>query len=267
MDVGISLGETVLIMILVLVFFGSDKLPSIMRELGRIIAMVRAKANEFTTEIQRAAVETQRSALEEGRTRKAALRKAMLDMRRNQPESDALHKSKAIGERLLQSDQWAKATSVFLYLSLPEEARTDELILQALAAGKRVAVPVINAVSGSMETCEIHDLNEVEPGPMGIRRPKAEYARRFFKSDIELVVCPGVAFDNQGGRLGFGKGYYDRYLRDLRGKIPIVAIAFDFQITAEPLPFSHQDVPMDQIFTETRIIGVATLLSAGKKQM
>ncbi len=258
MDIGIGFGETLLIVILILVFFGSEKLPSVMRELGRLTAVLRARTNEFMTEIQRASVATEQEAVDAMQEKKASLRKAMLSLRRDQTHGDVITKSGAIRERLVQSEKWTQATSIFIYLSLPEEVRTDELIEGALAQGKRVAVPTLIPVFGTMDACEIVDLKETEPGPMGIRKPKPDCARRFFKSDIDLVVCPGVAFDERGGRLGFGKAYYDRYLRELHGKVPIVGLAFDFQISAEPLPFSQQDIPVDLVFTETRVVGART---------
>ncbi len=257
MDIGIGFTETLLIVVMVLVFFGSKRLPSMMREMGRITAIVRTKANEFMTEINRASAEIAKPATDPVREQKAELRKKYLALRKNQTPEEIRGKSGLILERAMRTGHWKKAQSVFVYASLPEEVRTDELIEQALAQGKRVAIPLLSETDGRMEAAEIKGLSELAPGPFGIRKPASETVRRFYKSDIELVICPGVAFDGQGGRLGFGKAYYDQFLRDLRGRIPIIGLAFDFQILPEPLPFSYSDIAMGEVITETRVIGPA----------
>jgi 5-formyltetrahydrofolate cyclo-ligase len=85
------------------------------------------------------------------------------------------------------------------------------------------------------------------PGPAPLKRDN------FFKSDIQLIVCPAVAFDRYGGRLGRGKGSYDRFLKEMKGRVPIYGIAFDCQImgSQDRLPFAYHDVVMDQVVTES----------------
>jgi 5-formyltetrahydrofolate cyclo-ligase len=73
----------------------------------------------------------------------------------------------------------------------------------------------------------------------------------FLKSDLDLVLCPGVAFDTRGARLGRGKHYYDNFLSELKGKIPIVGLAFSCQISNTPLPCDpYSDIRMDEVITE-----------------
>ncbi len=123
----------------------------------------------------------------------------------------------------------------------------------ALSQQKRVAVPYIDAETDNMNMSEINKIEDnFSIGKFGIREPKI--IKKFYKSDLDLIICPGVAFDTKGNRIGFGRGYYDKFLKDIQGEIPIIGIAFDLQITKEYIPVSYTDVPMDIIITETRMI-------------
>jgi 5-formyltetrahydrofolate cyclo-ligase len=109
-----------------------------------------------------------------------------------------------------------------------------------------------------MSAAEIFDADaDIVAGANRIPEPRPELRKKFFRSDLEAVVCPGVAFDLQGGRLGRGRAYYDVFLRELRGKVPLIGIAFDCQIHKENLPFEYHDVPMDMVITESGVVAGA----------
>jgi 5-formyltetrahydrofolate cyclo-ligase len=91
-------------------------------------------------------------------------------------------------------------------------------------------------------------------GVFGIPEPIERMRGNFFKSDLNLILCPAVAFDIYGARLGHGKGYYDMFLKEVRGRIPLFGLAFDCQIHRQNLPFDYHDVPMDQVITENGLL-------------
>ena len=139
------------------------------------------------------------------------------------------------------------------------EVETIRLIENGRVAGKRIAAPVImeeGKRSGSFLISEIWDcLKELEIGPFGIAQPKPEFLRPVDPKVLEMAVVPGVAFGKNGHRLGHGKGYFDRFLRQLSPNCLKVGIAFDFQLLPE-LPNEVHDIPLDLIITDKEIVSV-----------
>ena len=139
-----------------------------------------------------------------------------------------------------------------IYVSMGSEVETKEMIAEMLNKGKRVLVPYSRGESRSLGMGEITDLDkDIIPGEGKAPEPRPELRDRFFRSDLQLILCPGVGFDIYGGRLGRGFAYYDNFLRELKNKVPIFGLAFDCQMRSEHLPFSYSDVSMDQIVTES----------------
>jgi len=101
----------------------------------------------------------------------------------------------------------------------------------------------------------LKNLNELEPGAFNILEPKKEFFRPVSPDDIDLVIIPGVAFDKDGDRIGYGMGFYDRFLRSMKKNIPVVALAYEFQIV-DDIPVDDTDVTVHKIITEERIIEV-----------
>lgn len=255
MDMGIGLSETLLILLVILLFFGSKQLPKILKDFGHFSSMAKIKLNDFLAEIRQTVEEEKKPTIDWVSEKKAALRKNMLALRRSQSLEELQKKSKQIAQNLMESVVWKEAGLILIYLSMPDEVQTDNLIKAAFLENKRVIIPYTQENSGDLKISELKSLEEdLQKGRFGIREPKNDKIRRFFKSDLDLVICPGVAFDRHAGRLGFGKGYFDNFLKELRGMIPVVGFAFDFQILQEPLPFSYNDIPMDMVFTESEII-------------
>jgi 5-formyltetrahydrofolate cyclo-ligase len=170
-------------------------------------------------------------------------------------ENDLEKESAEITEKLTTLDQWKNSASIMLFVSLKDEPNTSSLIKKALAGGKRVIVPYCKDKSGAMGISEIKDpLKDLVEGNYGIQEPKKELRDNFFTSDIRLIICPGVAFGKDLSRLGRGKGYYDRFLKNLSGKIPTIGLGYSCQLKEEPIPFDYHDVMMDTIVTPNDII-------------
>jgi 5-formyltetrahydrofolate cyclo-ligase len=144
---------------------------------------------------------------------------------------------------------------IMLYAEMGAEVITRPFIREMLRAGKRIVLPYVIEGGIDMGFAEIHDADaDIIIGKKGVPEPRPELRTNYFRSDLEAVVCPGVAFDRQGGRLGRGLGCYDAFLRELRGKVLIIGIAFDCQIMPDKVPFDYHDIPMDMVITESGIV-------------
>ncbi|MCH8931575.1 MAG: 5-formyltetrahydrofolate cyclo-ligase [Nitrospinae bacterium] len=182
---------------------------------------------------------------------KAAIRRKILDRRQSQdPEVRADH-SRRIIAALLRHEAFIQAKAILVYLSKDEEVGTDALLAPAFESGKRVFVPVVDRDSDELRIAELSGPDiRYQLGPFGIRQPPVEEGLNFVSPEaVDLVVAPGVAFDRKGGRLGHGKGYYDRLLSRLGSHVTRVALAFDFQVL-DAVPQDGNDVRMDTLITE-----------------
>lgn len=255
MDIGIGFTETLLVLGLILVFFGSSRLPQMLRQIGRVTAQIRAKINEAISEVQETANKMDSPDEPDPSEEKNVIRKDMRVKRKALSEEERDVRSGRICGRLMETELWKSSKAVMLYSALPDEVQTSELIQTALREGKRVSIPYFEKDDTEMSISEITEYpGSLQPGRYGILEPLPEQIRAFYRSDLDLVVCPGLAFDRNGGRIGFGKGCYDDFLRETRGRVPAVALAFAFQMIDESIPFSYGDIPMRTIFTEEEVI-------------
>jgi 5-formyltetrahydrofolate cyclo-ligase len=156
--------------------------------------------------------------------------------------------------RLLLETQtlWQAARAVLFFAPMPEELDVWPLLIPALAAGKRVALPRFVAATRSYEARWILTEKDVQTGHFGIREP-SNHCERVASGQLDLILVPGVAFDLYGRRLGRGKGYYDRLLGVMRGTA--CGVAFEEQIVAE-VPVGPRDVRLDCILTPARWVEV-----------
>lgn len=143
-----------------------------------------------------------------------------------------------------------RAGTLFCFVSLPWEIDTGPLLRATLQRGGRLAVPRIQA-PGRIEALAIDDLGALRPGPMGILEPIA--GTPVPPEEIDLLVCPGLAFDPSGGRLGQGGGFYDRFLAGVRpGDVWVVGLAFDLQRLPR-VPTEPHDLPVAAVATESGV--------------
>jgi 5-formyltetrahydrofolate cyclo-ligase len=183
---------------------------------------------------------------------KAAARAEALRRRDAIPSPVRKIKDSLIRERLVGLPEFERAKSVLLYASFRSEVATAGIAEDALRAGKRVAMPRCEPETETLVFHAAQSLEELSPGYMGIPEP-AEAAPTVGGGEVDMVIIPGAAFDPGGWRLGYGKGYYDKFLGELKGRVPLVALAYEEQI-AEGLPHEGHDVPVDMIVTDKRII-------------
>jgi len=165
--------------------------------------------------------------------------------------TDGKEVSRAIFQRLTALPDYRAAAAVLCYVSFRSEVATHDFLLRMLGEGKRVVVPYCRA--NCLELFHFDGFDDLSPGTLGILEPKAElrrqYERRVAVEEIDLFVIPGLALDRQGGRLGYGKGYFDRLLRDARNDALLAAVAFECQLF-DAVPVLPHDVRVDCVVTE-----------------
>ncbi len=144
------------------------------------------------------------------------------------------------------------------FASFRSEVETEPMILRALRAGKRVVLPKVTGKE--LALYEIGDFGaDMERGAWGIPEPKTFAPAKL--DEIDLIIMPGAAFDEQGNRLGYGAGFYDKLLSAF--KRTAVALAFEAQIVSN-VPVAPHDIPVGKIVTEKRVI--TTQRAEGKGQ-
>ncbi len=169
-------------------------------------------------------------------------------------QQDGVRLSDAIFQRLIDLPQYAQARSALCYVSFGAEVATHNFLGRIQADGKRVVVPWCAAQH--LELFCVSSFDDLAPGPLGILEPKAELrdesGRQAKVEDLDLLVVPGLAFDRQGNRLGYGKGYFDRLLPGARPDALVAAVAFEYQML-DAVPREPYDVRVDLVITESAI--------------
>jgi 5-formyltetrahydrofolate cyclo-ligase len=159
--------------------------------------------------------------------------------------------SRLICERLVALPEYRAAHTVMYYVDVRSEVRTRNYLQTALGHGKRIVVPY--CVNDELETFHLTDMSQLAVGMYRILEPKPELRTvanlKVPVDELELIIVPGVAFDRDGGRLGHGKGYYDKLLEHARPQTPLVALAFECQLFPQ-IPMQEHDVYMDTVVTE-----------------
>ena len=183
---------------------------------------------------------------------KSSLRAGYLSARRAIPSEDKAGSDVAIHAVLADFEIFSEAPLVLAYVSFGAEVDTHALVSRLLSEGRRVAVPRCNEAEHTMDFCEISGLDELYPGAHGILEPAAE-APALGVAELAGSVClvPGLVFDAGGYRVGYGGGYYDRFLAFYPGDK--IALARTTQVSSNPLPHDGFDVPVDFLVTETGV--------------
>lgn len=184
---------------------------------------------------------------------RAALRKLVLSKRDKQQPSDRQAKSIKAHELLLQVEEFQRANNLFCYVSYRSELETHAIIKECLAQGYKISVPLTLPGQG-LEAYEIADpVHDLAPGYCSIPEPIVARTKKSDPGSIDVVLLPGSVFDLKGGRLGYGGGYYDRFLAQNAPKALRIGLAFEFQVV-DLVPTMAHDQPLDYLVTEDRII-------------
>lgn len=177
---------------------------------------------------------------------KEKLRQEGLRMLKEMPQMEKLQIERRLAEYLFTSLLWKNAKSIGLTMALPHEWDTTKLIQQAWLEKKKVCVP-LTTENRAMQFYYIESYNQLTDGAFRIKEPIADRCELASKNEIELLIVPGLLFDMSGYRIGYGGGYYDRYLTAYQNKT--LSLAARQQIK-QSLPVGAFDLPVDHLLTD-----------------
>jgi len=182
---------------------------------------------------------------------KRTLRQHMLSKRRALCHDEWLISSRLAQQNLLALEEYTRAECIAVYAAAHNEIDTSLLVQAAFSAGKRVLYP---AVCGHhMVLRQVESLRQLSQGSFGILEPCSTGVDHQ-ADEAGLIVVPGVAFDQGGHRIGYGKGYYDRFLQHPGRTASLVGMCHDFQLIDGDLPADQHDIRMEIVVTDRRII-------------
>lgn len=185
---------------------------------------------------------------------KNLLRQMIITQRQELEPAVRQEKNKLILDNFVSVPIVQAAKVIMVYLDFRGEVETSGILQWGWDACKVMTAPVTLKQERKLVPVVIHTFDELRIGAYGIREPIAEDQDFDDRSEtLDLVLVPGVAFDRRGGRLGYGGGYYDRFLPRLRSGTITIGLAYDLQLV-EQVPAETHDVPLDLLVTETGVI-------------
>lgn len=185
---------------------------------------------------------------------KSELRREYTQMREAMDQSEVERLSEKIIDTILKLPVFKRAETVMVYLNFKNEVDSLKMIEESYKAGKKVVIPYCEKETMEIIPSELNDIEtEIVKGKNGYLQTKKDCVKPVPLEDIDLIVVPGIAFDKRCYRLGFGAGYYDRFLRKLNFEKPTIGLCYDFQII-HSIPIEGHDVPLDFVITEERIL-------------
>ena len=179
---------------------------------------------------------------------KIEIRKKILNIRNNLTKETLNDFNKDIFNTLINSDIYINAKNIFIYISFGSEVETKKIIEHAISIGKNIYVPKTDKSIKEMIAVKIHNFDNMTVDKWGILEPTI-VDKNLVGNKFDLIIMPGVAFDITGNRIGYGGGYYDKYIYQLKNKPTILALAYEFQIINNIIAESH-DIKLDYIITE-----------------
>ena len=186
-------------------------------------------------------------------TEKAELRRIYNARRRALSREEWRRMSDALCRRIEQSSLYERADTLLTYVSAKDnEVDTHDLIDRALTAGKRVLVPVTGNWGRELRWSLLRRRSDLARGRLDLLEPKPEALRLITPPDWGLCLAPGIVFTPEGYRIGYGGGYYDRFLKEFGGTS--IGLAFELQVASE-IPVAPHDIPVDCVATENRWYG------------
>ena len=189
--------------------------------------------------------------------KKRALRNATLARRHWLSHSEWLRSSRLIQATALQLPAYLASRTVALYSPVQNEVSTDALFVHAIAEGRKVLYPRLES-GFCLVLIQVDSVSDLRPGRFGILEPNGVAVLSETDHEGLIVFVPGVAFDPRGGRLGRGKGWYDRLLKRLGDNAVFVGLGYEFQVVEE-VPTDSWDQNVHYVVTEERVIDCAQI--------
>lgn len=180
---------------------------------------------------------------------KEQIRKRVIQDRNQMLSEDVAKKSSMIAQKVLKTPEYEEAHNILLYADYRHEVMTREIFDDAVLRKKKVYFPKSNT-DCTMDFYQVVSVKQLESGYKGIKEPVVDerYLYHHNRKEDTLIIVPGVAFDMNGYRVGYGKGFYDRFLQDKR-QMTVMGLCFSSQIVEE-IPHDQYDIHMDKIVTE-----------------
>lgn len=178
---------------------------------------------------------------------KKQIRQYMKTMRGNLCWNDKAKMDTIIFEKVINSDVYRNCKVLFIYVSYKNEVATHRIIGHGLANNKIVCVPQIVSLEKGMKSIRINSFDELKENSMGILEP-LDNKIEVNPKEVDLLLMPGLAFDSKGGRLGYGGGFYDKYLTKCRKDAVKIGLCYDFQLI-DSVPVGALDEPVDEVIT------------------
>ena len=175
---------------------------------------------------------------------KKELRRKIREQKRNMTAEEIAEASRKLAEQFYATSYYQNAAVIYGYLPYNQEVRTVPILEQALRDGKKVAVPKV--YGDTMRFLYMDDLSLVAPSDLGIPEPMADAP--VAEDETALVIMPGLAFDKAGNRMGYGGGFYDKFLAQ-EPHHPTVALCYGFQMV-DSIPTEDYDIPVDLVLWE-----------------
>lgn len=185
------------------------------------------------------------------REEKKVLRNKILSLRNALEIDNKIKMDESIYRSLFSLDIFNRAKNIFIYLSFGTEINTRTIIEKILQSKKNVYIPKVYKNNKSMKAIKLNSFNDLKENSMGILEP-IEDENYIDKKDIDLIIVPGVVFDLEGNRIGYGGGYYDRYLEEIKDVVNKLVIAYEFQVI-DYIESEDHDIKVDYIVTEEKI--------------
>lgn len=182
---------------------------------------------------------------------KSILRKEVLQKRNSLSNFQIARRSKLIQDKLIGSAEFIESKSIGVYLPVGSEVQTDHIIRNALELDKTVLLPRVIINELHFFIVEKHDYyhDSFDVNKFGIKEPKKTNMKLDF---IDLLIVPGIVFDSHGYRIGYGYGYYDKFMAE-KNFSKSIGLAYDFQVMKNPIPKFEFDKKIDILITDDRI--------------
>lgn len=182
---------------------------------------------------------------------KIILRNKILNIRKNLILEEKIKLDEKIYSKLFNNEMFSKAKNIFIYISFGTEINTKPIIEKALEENKNIYIPKIYKSDRSMKAIKLNSFKDLKENSMGILEPVQD-GDYIDKENIDLIIVPGVVFDEEGNRIGYGGGYYDRYLSDIKEVSNKIALAYELQVL-DFIGEEKHDIKVDYIITEEKV--------------
>lgn len=184
---------------------------------------------------------------------KEQLRQSSREKRNSFREEYIEESSRLACEHLTHSKEYISAKTILIYYPTRNEISPLPIMNLAIRDGKQIAFPVCDKVKRTLTFKKVSSISELEPASFGIFEPKS-FCKQIEIDEHTLCIVPALLFSRDGHRLGYGMGYYDRFLNNFTGK----SIGFSYSaLLCDSLPHEEHDIPLDMIITESEVLYIA----------